>query len=156
VSALRMNEHLGAIDQGGARHQGGLRAHCGRTVAQDAAVPNARAGGIGWRDCRRTSCFLSIMGTFFRVARKQRGPTDVKNGRLSFDTRQKMPSVFVTSRARCSGPTTALLISTRRGKWPEIPAGWTLCGETTDGELALWCSQCSYERRYGLERATPR
>jgi hypothetical protein len=36
-------------------------------------------------------------------------------------------------------------------------AGWTLCGETTDGELAMCCSQCSYERRYErLERTTHR
>jgi hypothetical protein len=87
------------------------------------------------------------------------------NERLQFDEgapieakHPSTPTHTVTARARCSGcPTTALLTSTRRGKWPELPAGWTLCGETTDGELAMWCSQCTYERRFDrLERATPR
>jgi hypothetical protein len=84
---------------------------------------------------------------------KRRGTTDVKNGRLSFDTPQKAPSVFVTARAHCSGClTTALLTTTRRGKWPEIPTGWTLCGETADGELALCCHQCSFEGRHERSR----
>jgi hypothetical protein len=79
----------------------------------------------------------------------------MKNGRLSFDTPQTSSSVFVTAWAHCSGcPTTALLSGTRRGKWPERPAGWSGWGETADGELALWCRQCTYERRYA--RPAPR
>jgi hypothetical protein len=62
---------------------------------------------------------------------------------------QSRPTHTVTARAHCSGcPTTALLTSTRRGKWLELPAGWSWCGETADGEPREWCSQCSYERRY--------
>ena len=85
------------------------------------------------------------------------------NDRLPFEEgdpiearRISMPTHTVTSRARCSGcSTTALLTSTRRGKWPELPAGWCACGETADGELALWCSQCTYERRFdSVERGT--
>jgi hypothetical protein len=82
------------------------------------------------------------------------------NGRLLFDDDHgterphiSVPTHTVTARARCSGcPTTALLTSRRRSKWPEIPAGWTLCGETADGELALWCGQCSFERRFDPRR----
>jgi hypothetical protein len=78
------------------------------------------------------------------------------NGRLQFDdgdsidaTGFSMPTHTITARARCSGcPTTALLTSRRRSKWPELPAGWCWCGEAEDGEPRLWCSQCSYERRY--------
>ena len=64
------------------------------------------------------------------------------------------PTHTVTARARCSGcPTSALLTTTRRGKWPELPAGWSWCGETTDGEPLLWCGLCTYQRRYDrLER----
>jgi hypothetical protein len=72
------------------------------------------------------------------------------NGRLQFDTDNATqanvgtPEHVVTSRARCSGcPATALLTSSRRGKWPELPAGWCWCGETKDGEPRLWCSQCT-------------
>ena len=52
VWALRKDGREAAIDvQGGARHRRGDRAHGGRGVAQDAAVPLARAGGTGRRDC---------------------------------------------------------------------------------------------------------
>ena len=87
------------------------------------------------------------------------------NGRLQFeddaDTAQRRtPTHTVTARARCSGcPTTALLTSrhARRRGWPELPAGWSWCGELPSGEPKLWCGQRSFERRYDrLERATPR
>jgi hypothetical protein len=64
---------------------------------------------------------------------------------------RRTPTHTVTARARCSGcPTTALLttIQARLGKWPELPAGWSWCGETADGEAALWCGQCTFERRF--------
>jgi hypothetical protein len=78
------------------------------------------------------------------------------NGRLLFDDGHwierrhvSTPRHTVTARARCSGcSATALLTSSRRSKWPELPAGWFWCGEMPSGEPRLWCSQCSYERRY--------
>jgi hypothetical protein len=65
------------------------------------------------------------------------------------------PRQMVT--VKCAGcPTTATEVATpHAGGWPHLPVGWSVCGETTDGAWALWCSQRSYERRFDrLERAT--
>jgi hypothetical protein len=82
------------------------------------------------------------------------------NGRLSFDTLEKAPSAWTPRQivtVKCAGcPPTATEVATPHGGgWPHIPVGWSVCGETTDGAWALWCSQRSYERRFDrLERAT--
>lgn len=80
------------------------------------------------------------------------------NGRLQFNqgepieaTSVSVPTHTVTARARCNDcPTTALLTTThaRLGKWPELPVGWSWCGELPNGEPMLWCGQCSYEKRF--------
>jgi hypothetical protein len=86
----------------------------------------------------------------------------MKNGRLSFaDKAQQAPSAWTPWQivtVKCAGcPTTATEIATpHAGGWPHLPVGWSVCGETTDGAWALWCSQCTYERWYDrLERARP-
>jgi hypothetical protein len=85
------------------------------------------------------------------------------DGRLRFD--ETPPRLCPTwtprqvVRVKCAGcPTTATEVATpHAGGWPHLPTGWSVCGETSDGAWALWCSQCTYERRYDrLERATSR
>jgi hypothetical protein len=51
---------------------------------------------------------------------------------------------------KCNGcPTTATEVAIRHANgWPQIPLGWCICGETTDGELALWCGQCTFQGRH--------
>src|SRR5262249_35280758 len=39
----------------------------------------------------------------------------------------------------------------RRGGGLLLPTGWTARGQTSDGAIALWCGQCSFERRYERE-----
>ena len=51
---------------------------------------------------------------------------------------------------KCNGcPVTATEVTVRHAAgWPHIPLGWCVCGETTEGALALWCGQCWFEERY--------
>jgi hypothetical protein len=48
---------------------------------------------------------------------------------------------------KCNGcPVTGTEVATRHAAgWPHIPFGWCVCGETSEGALALWCGQCQFE-----------